>query len=253
MRLRLKALGLHLLASATTLAIILGTLFIGWYRWPGWYLADAIRVVTIMMGVDAVLGPLCTFIVASKGKPRRVLTRDIAIIVAVQMAALIYGSTLLWNGRPLYYAYSEGVLQLVQSYDINAHQSELGRRQNPELAPHWYSLPRWIWAPLPQDPELRKKIVTGTIEGEDDVISMPIYFQTWEKGLPSLREQLKKVDKVAYFSPAEKEKLKRLMREQGFNPDELNAMPFSGRGHPLLAVFDLNNLKIKAILTPRGK
>jgi hypothetical protein len=251
MRFRLKALGLHLLASATALTIILGTLYVGWYRWPGWYLADAINVVIVMIGVDVVLGPLCTFIIASNGKPRRELIRDIAIIVAIQIAALIYGSSLLWSGRPLYYAFSETVLQLVQAYDIDAHESELGRRQNPELAPHWYSLPRWMWAPLPQDPELRKKIVTGAVEGEDDVISMPIYFQPWEKGLPSLREQLKQVDNVAYFSRPEKEKLKQRMKERGFSPDESNAIPFTGRGHPLLAVFDLKSLKIKAILTSR--
>jgi hypothetical protein len=251
MRLRFKALGLHLLASASVLTLILGMFYVGWYRWPGWYLADAIYLITVMISVDVVIGPLCTFIIATKKKPRRVLFRDIAIIVAVQICALIYGSTLLWNGRPLYYAYSEGVLQLVQSYDINAHEAELGSRQNPELAPHWYSLPRWIWAPLPQDPELRRKIVTGTTVGQDDVISMPMYFQTWEKGLSSLREQLKKVDDVAYFSRKEKDKLKQRMRARGFNSDELNAMPFSGRGHPLLAVFDSKSLEIKALLRAR--
>jgi hypothetical protein len=244
MRLRLKALGLHLLASAAILTIILGILYVGWYRWPGWYLADAIYLVTVMISVDVVIGPLCTFIIASDKKPRRELIRDIGIIVAVQICALIYGSTLLWNGRPLYYAYSEGVLQLVQGYDINAHQSELGRQQNPELAPHWYSLPRWIWAPLPEDPELRKQIVTGTLAGEDYVVSMPRYFRPWDQGLPSLREQLKKVDNVAYFSPRDKKILKERMLVLGVSTDQLNAMPYTGRGPPLLAVFDVQTLKI---------
>jgi hypothetical protein len=244
MKLRLKALGLHLLASASTLTIILGIFYLGWYKWPGWYLADAIYLITVMIGVDVVIGPLCTFIIASDKKPRRELIRDISIVVAVQICALIYGSTVLWNGRPLYYAYSEGVLQLVQGYDINAHESELGRQQNPEFAPHWYSLPRWIWAPLPEDPQLRKEIVVGSIEGEDDVISMPRYFRPWDQGLPSLREQLKKVDNVAYFSPRDKKILKERMRAMNISTDQLNAMPYTGRGPPVLAVFDLQTLKI---------
>jgi len=251
MKFRLKAFLLHLLGSATVLSLILGTLYLGWYRWPGWYLADAIQVVTVLIGVDLVLGPLTTFIIASKNKSRRELTRDIGIIVAVQVCALIYGSTSLWNGRPLYYAFSEGVLQMVQAYDINTHERELGRRQNAELTPHWYSLPRWIWAPLPADPEESRKIVTGAVfSGGEDVISMPRYFKRWEQGLPSLRGQLKKVDEVAYFSRGEKTKLKGHIQAAGFSTDQMNTMPLTGRGKPLLAVFDLANLKIAGIFRP---
>jgi hypothetical protein len=250
MKFRLKAFSLHLLGSATALTLILGTLYFGWYRWPGWRLADAAQVVAVLIGVDLVIGPLITFVIASNSKARHVLARDIGIIVAVQVCALIYGATSLWNGRPLYYAFSVNVLQQVQAYDIDAAEADLGRQKNPGLAPHWYSTPRWIWAPLPQDPEEAQKIVNGTITGADDVISMPRYFKPWEQGLPSLREQLKKVDDLAYFSRGEKKKLKEHLQAAGFSTDQMNTMPLTGRGKPLLAVFDLANLKIVGILRP---
>jgi hypothetical protein len=247
MRFRLKALGLHLLASAVALTLVLGTLYLGWYRWPGWYLADALHVVTVLAGADLAVGPLLTFIVARSSKSRRELTRDIAMIVAVQLFALIYGAVSLWHGRPLYYAFSENVLQLVQAYDIDAHELALARQQNAELMPHWYSLPRWIWAPLPQDPHERDRIVASAIAGGDDVISMPRYFKRWEQGLPALREQLRKVDDLRYFSGADKKVLKERMRAAGLATDQLNSMPLTGRGQPLLAVFDPANLKVTAI------
>jgi hypothetical protein len=247
MKFRLKAFSLHLLGSATALTLILGTLYFGWYRWPGWRLADAITVVTVLVGVDLVLGPLMTFVIANKNKARRELTRDIGIIVAAQICALVYGSTSLWNGRPLYYAFSVNELQMVQAYDIDSHEAELGRQQNAALAPHWYSTPRWIWAPLPADPEEASKIVTGTIAGADDVTSMPRYFQRWEQGLTELRAKLKKVDDVTYFSPGEKKRLKQRLHAAGFGPDQANTMPLTGRGKPLLVVFDLASLKIIGI------
>jgi hypothetical protein len=250
MKFRFKAFSLHLLGSATALTLILGSLYFGWYRWPGWRLADAAQVVAVLIGVDLVIGPLITFVIASNSKARHVLARDIGIIVAVQVCALIYGATSLWNGRPLYYAFSVNVLQQVQAYDIDAAEADLGRQKNPGLAPHWYSTPRWIWAPLPQDPEEAQKIVNGTITGADDVISMPRYFKPWEQGLPSLREQLKKVDDLAYFSRGEKKKLKEHLQAAGFSTDQMNTMPLTGRGKPLLAVFDLANLKIVGILRP---
>src|SRR5450631_3121025 len=246
MHFRLKAFSLHLLSSVTVLTLILGCLYLGWYRWPGWYLTDVTTVVLVMVCVDVVLGPTLTLIIANKTKARRVLARDIGIIVAVQLCALTYGSVSLWNGRPLYYAFSEGVLQLVQAYDIDANEAKLGREQNPTLAPHWYSLPRWIWAPLPQDPEISEQIVIGTVTGGDDVISMPRYFKPWEDGSLTLRSQLKKVDDVAYFGKSERELLKEQMKAAGLPDDKLDTMPLTGRGHPLLAVFDPPSLRIIA-------
>jgi hypothetical protein len=248
MKFRFKAFGLHLLASSVALSAILGSLYLGWYRWPGWVLTDVARVVMVMVGVDVVLGPSLTFIIARSSKPRRELTRDIAVIVALQLCALGYGTVSLWNGRPMYYTFSVNVLQLVQAYDIDDEEAALGRQQNPKLAPHWYSLPRWVWAPLPQDLATRTKIVNSAIEGGDDVTSMPRYFKPWSEGLNDLRANLKKVDNVAYFAPSEKKTLKERMRAAGLATDETNAMPLTGRGHPLLAVIDPATATIKAIL-----
>src|SRR5258708_17321339 len=99
MRFRLKAFSLHLLSSATALTLILGSLYFGWYRWPGWHLSDVTTVVLVMVCVDVVLGPTLTFIIANQKKSRRELTRDIVIILVVQLSSLIYRSMLPWN-RP---------------------------------------------------------------------------------------------------------------------------------------------------------
>jgi len=238
MQFRFKALSLHLLVSCMALTLILGGLYLGWYRWPGWYLADVTQVVAVITGVDLVVGPLLTFVIASPRKPRRALTRDIAVIVAVQLFALGYGTLSLWNGRPLYYAFSEDVLQLVQAYDIDADDLQRARRQHLALVPHWYSLPRWIWAPLPAESKERDKIVAAAISGGADVIGMPEYYKPWASGLAGLRAQLKRIDDVKYFSGNDKALFKQRMQAAGFATDQMNAMALTGRGRPLLAVFD---------------
>src|ERR1700676_2326311 len=152
MRFRFKAFGLHLSASVTLLTLILGALCLGWYRWPGWYLTGALHVLVIVAIVDLALGPSLTFIVGNPRKQRRALARDIGVIVAVHLAGLVYGAATLWLARPLYYPFSVDRLQMVQASDLEAREIALARQQNPALAPHWYSLPRWIWAPLPEEP-----------------------------------------------------------------------------------------------------
>jgi hypothetical protein len=247
MRFRLAAMGLHLLASCVVLTLILGGLYLGWYRWPGWYLADAVQVTTVLAGVDLVVGPLLTFIIASSVKPRRVLMRDIAVIATVQLIALAYGTVSLWHGRPLYYAFSEDVLQLVQAYDIEDAELAIARKLNVPLLPHWYDLPRWIWAPLPQNPEEQDKIIASAVSGGGDVISMPRYYKPWAAGLPALRTQLKRIEDIKYFSGKEKKVLEARVRAAGLAADRPNAIALTGRGRPLLAVFDRANSKILGI------
>jgi len=80
---------------------------------------------------------------------------------------------------------------------------------------------------------------------------MPRYFKRWEDGLPALRGKLKKVDEVAYFSPADKKALKEQLKAAGLDPNQPNSMPFIGRGRPLLAVFDTTALTVTGLF--KGK
>jgi hypothetical protein len=239
MKYRFKALGWHFGASTFLLVLIVGTLYLGWYRWPGWYLAGMLKVLPITIGVDAALGPLLTFIIANPSKPRRELARDIAIIAIVQLVALVYGTLTLWHGRPLYYVYSGRELSVVQSTDLVPAQSGGEQQGDPDLAPHWYSLPRWIYAPPPPGAEKIDATVT------------PRYFQPWANGLPDLRSKLRKADDWNYFLLSQKKVLKQRLTALGLAPDYPATMPMTGRDVPLLAVLDPNTLEIKALLSAK--
>jgi len=251
MRFRLKAFGLHLTGSACALTLILGGLYLGWYRWPGWYLTGVLHVLIIVGIVDLALGPTLTLIIANPRKPRHELARDIGIIVTVQIAALIYGAATLWHGRPIYYTFSADRLEMVQASDVEGSEIALARRQNPTLAPHWYCRPRWVWAPLPDNPEEAAKIVNSTIFGSGrDVIDMPRYFKPWDQGLPKLRDQLARLDDIKYLSKAQKQSLRTRMSEQGLAADERNALILWGGSRHVVAMFDPATLRIRAILKP---
>jgi hypothetical protein len=251
MQFRLKAFGLHLLGSASALTFILGGLYLGWYRWPGWYLSSALHIVGIVVLVDVVIGPTLTLVVANPAKSRRELARDIGMIVAVQIVALMYGAVTLWSGRPLYYAFSVNRLETVQASDIDGAEIALALRQNPALAPHWYSRPRWVWAPLPDDSDQAMRIVNDATFGSGkDVVDMPRYFKPWDQGLPKLRDQLKRVDDIVYLNKKEKQALRTRLSQQGLAPDERNALIIWGGSRRLLAIFDPATLHIRKILNP---
>jgi hypothetical protein len=248
MKFRLKAFALHLLGSSLALTSVLGALHVGWYHWPGWHLTEGIHVVVVLVGVDVVIGPLITLIIANERKPGRELARDVAMIVTVQLVALGYGTTTLWSGRPLYYAFSVNCLQVVQASDIDPDAASLARKQNLDLAPHWYSLPRWIWAPFPKDPKEADKIFQGVMQGGYDIVGFPQYYKTWQEGGPDLRSQLQKVSDIKFFPPKRRTLLAKRMQAAGLATDQANGIALTGRGSSLLAVLDPRSLKLLAIL-----
>ncbi len=245
---RLRASGLHLCGSATVLTLVLGGLYAGWYRWPGWYLTGAAHMAGIMAGVDVALGPLLTLLIADSAKSRRELARDIGVIVLVQLAALAYGATSLWQGRPVYYTFSEDRLEVVQASELDAAESALALRENPAFAPHWYRATRWVWAPLPPDPQERAAIIRAALTGGKDVIERPRYFKPWSAGLPELRRRLKPVDRLVLYSRGQKQVLRQQMQALGLDPAQASTLFMIGRGDPLLVVFDPDSLAIRAML-----
>jgi hypothetical protein len=248
MKFRLKAFGIHVAVSAAVLTLTLTILYLGWYHWPGWYLTSVPRVVLVMAGVDVALGPLLTLVIANPVKPRRELLRDLSIIGGCQLLALAYGSTQLWNGRPLYYVFADDVLQLVQAYDLDDAEVARARAQRAPFAPHWYSLPRWVYAPMPQDKALQDELKREAATTGLDLSQVPRVYQPWSAAIPALRAQLKTLDEQTYFAPSEKADLERKMRAAGLPTDIKNAIPVTGRGRPLLAVFDPASMSLKAIL-----
>src|ERR1700759_485725 len=128
MKFRLKFFGLHLLTSVCILALVWGVLYFGWYRWPGWYVSGALGIAGIMAAVDVVLGPSLTLIIANPNKARAELYRDISFIGGAQLIALLYGAFTLWHGRPLYYTYSEGFLEMIQAGDFSPAEVALGEQ-----------------------------------------------------------------------------------------------------------------------------
>ncbi len=248
MRFRLKAFGLHASASFILLSLIFGALYAGWYRWPGWYLTGVLHVVLIVALVDLVLGPTLTLIVADPGKPRAELARDIGVIVAVQLVALLYGGATLWLGRPLYYTFSVDRLQIVQASDLDGTEVARARQRNPAFAPHWYARPRWVWAPLPENADEAARIVRSTLVGGHDVVQMPSYFKPWEQA--PLRDHLERVDESRQLTPGERQRLRVRMSQLGLALDERNTLVLWGDVRRVLVVFDPTTLSIRAILKP---
>jgi hypothetical protein len=118
------------------------------------------------------------------------LRLDWSIIVLVQVAALAYGSWTLWQGRPLFYVFSQDRMELVEAAQFDDERMKRAHEKSAKIMPSWSSLPQWVWAPLPEDNDEVAAIVYSALTEGKDVTSMPEHFHPWADGLPALRAQL---------------------------------------------------------------
>ena len=122
LKFRLKAFAYHLGTSVLIGLISLYVVFMVWHPAP---LAKAVGVTHIfimMLGIDVILGPLLTFIIAKKDK--KSLKFDLAVIVVLQLAAFIYGIYNIAISRPVYIAFDTIRFEVVQANNIPVESLE---------------------------------------------------------------------------------------------------------------------------------
>ncbi|UXD86685.1 hypothetical protein [Thalassolituus hydrocarboniclasticus] len=96
---RYQAFAVHLAVSFVIFLVLLLLVFYVWY--PGIFFESekGWKAIALIAGVDLVLGPLCTLIVFNPAK--KSLKMDLAIIALLQAGALIAGSYLIHERRPV--------------------------------------------------------------------------------------------------------------------------------------------------------
>ncbi|MEQ1410055.1 TfpX/TfpZ family type IV pilin accessory protein [Acinetobacter indicus] len=128
----------HLSVSLLIAFLALLLVFIFWYSYP---LAQAVGVTHLflmMLAIDVIVGPVLGFIVYKEGK--KSLKMDLAIIILIQLSALIYGLYSIEQGRPAWLVYNVDRFELVRKnelVDSNIQQAQPQFQQSSWLKPQY--------------------------------------------------------------------------------------------------------------------
>jgi len=163
-RSRFVAAGLHLLVSAAVAAVAALLVFTVWYPTPFNLIAGGTALFLILVSVDVVLGPALTLVAASPGKARREFRRDLAVIVAVQLAAFSYGVYTIALARPIFQSFEVDRFRVVTAVDIE--RNDLDKAPSGIRALPWLG-PELIAAVPPTDPGEHLKSIELGMAGID--------------------------------------------------------------------------------------
>jgi hypothetical protein len=117
-RARLRAAIIHLGLSALVAALAALLVFALWYPYPYREISGGRELFQLVVAVDIVLGPLLTFAVFNRAKPRTELRRDLGVIVLLQLAGLAYGLWTVNLARPVHMVFEYDRFRVVHQVDI---------------------------------------------------------------------------------------------------------------------------------------
>jgi hypothetical protein len=160
---RWRAAGLHLLISVAIALAVLALLLFVWYPWPMFEAAGGRDLLLILVGVDVVVGPLITLIVFRLGK--RGLKLDLAVIGAIQLAALLYGANVMFLARPAFIVFVKDQFQVASAVDLEPAELEKAKFLQFRHPPR--SGPILAYAEMPTDPAEKQKLVLAAFGGLD--------------------------------------------------------------------------------------
>ena len=165
-------LGLSSLVAVAVAAMVFGLWFPGEYR----SFSGGTELFLLVVGVDLCLGPLITLVIFDRRKPVAELTRDVAIVVVLQIAALVYGLHMVSISRPVVMALEEDRFRVVPASGVYAEELPNARDGFRQLS---LTGPMLVRAALPTDPAKRTEALSLGFRGFD-IGTRPALWQHWD-------------------------------------------------------------------------
>jgi hypothetical protein len=238
MKNRFYAFLTHLLLSGLVAILSIIMVFFVWYPRPLDEATGVTQIFLLLLAVDIVIGPVMTFVVYQRGKAG--LKFDLAVIVILQIAALSYGMSTVFAGRPAFIVYNLDRFDIVRIIDIDvasAKKAELAGNETAQVS--WFR-PRWIGAVAPSDRKRAEDILFSALDGGAD----------WPQ-LPELYVPLEQVKQQMLKRALPLQKLRQLDKKNGLDgiqDDHIKWLPLRGKTKDMAVLINSDSAEIIKIV-----
>lgn len=238
LRRRSRAAGIHLLISFGIAAICAGLVFLLWY--PGSYrqLSGGRELFFLVTTVDVVLGPLLTFAIFNPAKGWRHLRWDLAVIAAVQLAALGYGLATVYEVRPAALVFEKDRFRVISAADV--YEPELGKGRA-EYATLPLTGPWTLGTRSPGGGDERFDAIVLGLKGYD-VAQRPIFWQPYDDSKAEALRIAKPVSALITRYEGDRTRIEGMLAELGLNPATARFLPLMARVDAVVLLDERGNI-----------
>lgn len=223
-RSRVRAAGLHLVLSALVAALAALLVFGLWYPYPYRSISGGSDLFRLVVTVDVVLGPLVTFAIFNRRKPRSELRRDLTIVVLLQLAALAYGLWTVHQARPVHMVFEYDRFRVVHLAEI-PRELEGRSPAGIEVAP----TPPTLLSLRPFRDEREKVEMTMAALSGVHLSARPDLWQSYEAGKGAILAAARPVAELKKRFADRTAEIEAALRESGTPEDRAAYLPLVGR------------------------
>lgn len=220
-----RAAALHFVSSLLVALIAGAVIFELWYPWPYRIVSGGQELFFLIVGVDIALGPLLTFAVFNMAKGWKVLRRDLAVIVVLQLIALGYGAHTMAIARPVVLAWEDTRFRVVIANDVV--ESEMPQAPEALRSLPWTG-PRLIGTTQPPKEDVADAVLMGLAGA--DLGMRPRYWRGWSAAdAKAARAAGKPLGPLLQAHPEQTQAVADALARAGRRQDEVLAVPMIAR------------------------
>lgn len=242
---RYKAASIHLAISAGVAVLVLSVMLALWYPLELFKGMGGSQLIMLIVGVDVIIGPLITLIIFNTSKKE--LVYDLAVVAALQIAALGYGVYAMHSGRPVFTVFTDYQLAVVTAAEIDPE--ELAKARLEKFRQLSQTGPILVATEPPTDPAELSNIAFAGLAGLG-IQHLPRYYVAYA----DKREQILKASRPLADlkpTPRDREKLETYLKYSGRKAEELRCLPVQTKLALLTAILDARSGELLDILDIR--
>jgi hypothetical protein len=232
----------HLALSGLAVGTVVAIVFTVWYPGPFFEATGTSSVLRVLISVDLIVGPTLTAIVFKPGKPG--LTFDLCVIATIQITALAYGVTVLYQERPYYMVFA------LDRFHILAHKDVWpeGADKNGWDDKPWIG-PRPVFASIPTDVKGQQRLLEETVfEGKPDIEQRPEFWSPYAEHLSAVEKRAEPIEKLRLERADLDNDIDAIIRDRGESEESLGWLPVVAKHGDMTAVIDRDDGSIVAVL-----
>lgn len=239
---RFQAFGGHLLGSAFVALCFAALVFFVWYPWPFSFATGITAILLLLLAVDVVIGPIITLIVFNPAKKE--LKRDLAIVLLLQIGALLYGLHVVYIARPVYYVFGVNRFDLVYANDLTPENLEQVTDARYKTAP--LDGPELVAAYIPES-EVRSIILFNAMTRGEDLPQLPQYYVPYAERKKQVLEQARPLEELKPFNEERGAEVLALIEKYRSIQEGVGFLPLKGKAEDLAVIVRKDSAEILEI------
>ena len=244
---RWKASSIHLAVSGAVAAAVLALMFLVWYPHPIFAAVGGQQLLLILLGVDVVLGPLLTLLIFDSKKSLKALTFDLSAIAILQVAALTYGMSVVFQARPAYLVFINDSFNLVTAHMLN--EDDLAKAKYPEYRSLPLTGPVYAYSEMPRDADAGeiREILASELNGKW-LQQWPQYYEPYTSHMAAAGMAAKPLAALRELNPGYAAEIDDAIRASGRSEADMGFLPLRAKYRNLVVLVGKSDGKVLALL-----